>query len=76
MKKIALTSISLLLACFSWSQNFAPEGSLWHYSYYDINPDVVSYATIESESDTVIDGTSCMKMLEVRRYINDTIDTQ
>lgn len=76
MLKTILTSTLIFTALLSWSQEFAPEGALWHYSFYDINPEVISYATIESKEDTIIDDISCRKMLEVHRFFNDTISTE
>lgn len=73
MKK--LTFVFLLLFPLSLiSQEFAPVGALWHYTQWTINPEVISFKTIESVSDTSIDGTPCRKLIEVERYI-DTIGT-
>lgn len=76
MYKTIITSLFLFITHFGWSQDFAPEGAIWHYSFHDINPEVISYATIESKEDTIIDDISCKKMLEVHRFFNDTISTE
>jgi hypothetical protein len=38
------------------SLEWAPLGSIWHYTQVTLNPDLISYTTIESVSDTVING--------------------
>ncbi len=54
------------------AQEFAPIGSIWHYTQGTINPDLTSFKTIESISDTTINGIQCRKMIEVERYLDTT----
>lgn len=72
MKQI-LISILVLITLQNYAQTFAPIGATWHYSQRTINPDVTSFKTIESISDTMIDGILCKKMIEVERFYYDTI---
>ena len=46
--------------------DFAPIGAKWHYSQAGII-DMQTYKTIESVSDTMIEGKSCRKLLETSR---------
>lgn len=57
----------------SYTQEFAQIGAIWHYTQGTINPDITSFKTIESISDTTINGIQCKKMVEVERYL-DTLN--
>ncbi len=72
MKKTAFILILLAATLQSYSRDFAPAGAIWHYTQGTINPDVTSFKTIESVSDTTINGVQCMKMIEVERYFDTT----
>ncbi|MEI7981065.1 MAG: T9SS type A sorting domain-containing protein [Bacteroidota bacterium] len=66
MKKlilILLTAISIQAT----SQEFAPIGAKWHYDQGTFNPDLTTYQTFESISDTVINGISCRKLMKISR---------
>jgi hypothetical protein len=55
-------------------QEFAPIGSIWHYTQYSwIDPELITFKTIESVSDTSINGKECKKLIEVERYYSDTV---
>ncbi len=56
----------------NYAQEFAPVGAIWHYTQRTINPDLTSFKTIESISDTSINGIQCRKMIEVERYLDTT----
>ena len=56
----------------NYAQEFAPLGAIWHYTQSTINPDVTSFKTIESISDTTINGIQCKRMIEVERYLDTT----
>ena len=73
MKK---TILLILIAISSqiYAQEFAPIGAIWHYSQRTINPALNSFKTIESITDTTINGIQCKKMIEVERDY-DTIGT-
>ena len=58
-------TINTLLA-----QTWAPVGAIWYYSQATINPNLQSYKTIESLSDTIIQNKACKKMLETERAYN------
>lgn len=60
---IILTAISIQAA----SQEFAPIGAIWHYDQFTFNPTLTTYQTIESVSDTIINGVSCKKMKRISR---------
>ncbi|MCK9204469.1 MAG: T9SS type A sorting domain-containing protein [Bacteroidales bacterium] len=66
MKKllfIILTAISVQAT----SQEFAPIGAKWHYDQGTFNPDLTTYQTIESISDTIINGIPCRKLMKISR---------
>lgn len=62
---IILTSISIQIS----AQEFAPIGAKWHYSQGTLNPELIAFKTIESISDTVIEGKSCKKLNQVSAYM-------
>lgn len=58
------------------AQDFAPIGAIWHNSQASwIIPDIITYKTIESVSDTTINGKPCKKLVEVERLYSDTVFT-
>ena len=61
---IILISISLQIS----AQEFAPIGAKWHYSQGTLNPELIAFKTIESISDTTINGKDCKKLIEVSEY--------
>lgn len=65
MKKIL--SITIFLIVFQigniFGQDFAPIGAKWHYTEYFAFSGDISYLTIESVGDTIINGKAC-KVLE------------
>ncbi len=72
MKKTIFLLIFITTLLQNYAQQFAPVGSIWHYTQRTINPDVTSFKTIESVADTIINGKVCRKLIEVERYF-DTI---
>jgi len=66
MKKI-LTILIAVLSLQGYSQGWAEVGSIWHYTKGTINPDLTSYTTFESISDTVISGIPCRYVVQVDR---------
>ncbi len=73
MKKSAILLILFAFTMHICAQNFAPTGAIWHYTQGTINPELTSFKTLESVSDTVINGVVCKKIVEVERYL-DTIN--
>lgn len=72
MKKliiIILTAISF----HATSQEFAPVGAKWHYDQRTFNPDLTTYQTIESISDTIINGITCRKLMKISRMAGTLI---
>jgi len=67
MKKLICIVLAMITIHAS-AQDFAPLGAIWHYGEGTINPDFSSFLTLESISDTVIDGISCRKIKKVDRY--------
>jgi len=65
-----------IVPLLSDSNAFAPLGALWHYTQFTLNPGVVSFKTIESVSNIIIDGKLCKKLIEVERYLTDTVQTK
>ncbi|NOX45872.1 MAG: T9SS type A sorting domain-containing protein [Chlorobi bacterium] len=72
MKKTTLLSIFFALTFQVFAQEFAPIGSIWHYTQRTIDPSVTSFKTFESVSDTTINGIECKKLIEVERYLDTT----
>lgn len=72
MKKTAL--LLILFACTLQinAQDFAPLGAIWHYTQGTVNPNFITYKTLESVSDTTIRGNECKKIIEVERYFDTT----
>ena len=62
MKKILLI-IVITFSIQANAQEFAPIGAIWHYSQKTLNPNLISYKTIESISDTIIIGVVCKKLI-------------
>jgi len=50
------------------AQEFAPIGSIWYYDQGTANSELISYQTIESVADTIINGVSCRKLVKTSRY--------
>jgi len=73
MRKTTILSILFAFTLQMNAQDFAPIGSIWHYTQGTLNPNVTSFKTLESISDTVISGIICKKIIEVERYF-DTIN--
>ena len=72
MKKTIFLLILITVTTQNYAQEFAPVGAIWHYTQRTINPDLTSFKTIESISDTSINGIQCRKMIEVERYLDTT----
>jgi len=72
MKKTIFLLILITVTMQNYAQEFAPVGAIWHYTQRTINPDLTSFKTIESISDTSINGIQCRKMIEVERYLDTT----
>lgn len=72
MKKTAILSILIAFTLQIYAQDFAPVGSIWHYTQGTVNPDVTSFKTLESVDDTIINGVQCKKIIEVERYLDTT----
>ena len=66
---ILLFSITLCVSTYS-QDTWAPIGSIWHYTQNTIDPNIIHFKTIESISDTTINGISCRKLLETEGYGN------
>jgi len=60
MKTLKVLTLFLLFSQVVLAQDFAPVGSTWHYSYYDISGLV--YYKIESLKDTLIQSNMCKKL--------------
>ena len=65
MKKTIFLFILITVTIQNYAQEFAPVGAIWHFTQWTINPDLISFKTIESISDTTINGIQCRKMIEV-----------
>lgn len=72
MKRILLPILLFLTIQQDYAQDFAPIGATWHYTQVTINPNLTSFKTIESVSDTTINGIKCRKLIETERYIGVT----
>ena len=66
MKKI-LTILITVLSLQGFSQGWAEVGAIWHYTKSTLNPDLTSYTTFESVSDTIINGIPCKHLVQVDR---------
>lgn len=64
MKRILVPILLFLTFQQNNSQDFAPVGSIWHYTQWTIDPNLTSFKTIESVSDTIINGIQCRKLIE------------
>lgn len=73
MKRITFLTILFVSTMQIHAQEFAPIGAIWHYTQGTLNPNVTSFKTFESISDTIINGSECKKIIEVERYL-DTIN--
>ncbi len=71
MRKI-LTILIAVLTLQGFSQEWAMEGALWHYTQITISPDLISYTTFESVSDTMIEGIQCKELVDVKRMYDTT----
>jgi len=67
MKRILLPILLFLTIQQNNAQDFAPVGAIWHYTQWTINPNLTSFKTIESVSDTTINGIQCRKLIETER---------
>lgn len=67
MKNLTLLSFLVFTMGLS-AQEFAPVGAIWHYDQATINPNMQSYHTIESISDTLIEGRMCQSLLVTSRH--------
>ena len=65
MKKAAFLLILFTSTLLVNAQDFAPIGAIWHYTQGTVNPDYITYKTLESVSDTTIQGIECRKIVEV-----------
>ncbi len=68
MKNLILIILTLITIQIS-AQEFAPIGAKWNYSQGTLNPDLIAFKTIESISDTVIEGKNCKKLNQVSAYM-------
>lgn len=73
MKKTIFLMILFTITLQLHAQEFAPVGAVWHYTQGTLNPEVTTFKTFESISDTMINGVECKKIIEVERYL-DTIN--
>ena len=69
MKKVIFTLVLINFYTVILAQEWAPTGTIWHYSQSTLNPNLQSYKTIESVGDTVFQNKTCRKMFEITRYI-------
>lgn len=67
---VFLTAVSYQIS----AQEFAPVGSKWHYDEGTFNPNLITFQTIESVSDTIINSVPCRKLIRVSRF-SGTPDT-
>jgi len=72
MKQALLPILLFLTILQNYAQDFAPIGAIWHYTQSTINPELTSFKTIESVSDTTINGIKCRKLIEKERYMDVT----
>ena len=72
MKKL-LFIILTVISFQATSQEFAPVGAKWHYDQGTFYPDLTSYQTLESISDTIINGISCRKLMKISRMAGTEI---
>ena len=70
MKKTLFLLFLITATVQNYAQEFAPIGAIWHYTQWTDNPELTSFKTIESISDTTINGIHCRKMIEVERYLD------
>ena len=72
MKKLFFI-ILIAISIQATSQQFAPIGAKWHYDQETVNPDLTTYQTIESISDTIINGIYCRKLMKISRMAGTEI---
>ncbi len=72
MKRATFLLILLAITVHVNAQEFAPIGAIWHYTQGTLDPQVTSFKTLESLSDTMINGVDCKKIVEVGRYMDTT----
>lgn len=64
-------TLFLIIITFNLSaQQWAPLGAKWYYSMATINPNEHNVKTFESISDTVINSTTCRKIIESGNFTN------
>ena len=71
MKKI-FTILIVVLSIQGFTQGWAEVGSIWHYTKGTVNPDLTSFTTFESVSDTIINGIACKHIVQVDRAYDTT----
>ncbi len=72
MRKVILFLILITVSVQNYAQEFAPVGAIWHYTQGTYNPNITSFKTFESISDTTINGMLCSKMIEIERELDTT----
>lgn len=70
MKTKLFLLILIVATLQNYAQDFAPIGAIWHYSQGTPNPNMATFKTIESISDTTINGKLCHKLIEVERIFD------
>jgi hypothetical protein len=75
MKKLIFI-ILIAITIHATSQEFAPVGAKWHYDQGTFNPGLTTYQTLESISDTTINGIPCRKLMKISRMGGTEISYQ
>ena len=69
--KIRFTLVLLLFACSSlFSQTWAPDGAVWHYSLNYFGSWDQSYNTMTVQGDSVINGITCSRIIRLHTTCN------
>lgn len=71
LDRIIYTSIFFFWTFFTYCQDFAPVGSIWHYTNYETSaPYPLGYLKIECLGDTVILGKTCRHLKKTKVQSN------
>lgn len=65
----------LLFPAFSYAQDWAPTGAKWTFSQKTINPNLITYSTLESRKETFKLGKKCHYIEELNRHNYSSADT-
>lgn len=71
LHRIIYTSIFFFWTFFTYSQDFAPVGSIWHFTNYETSaPYPLGYLKIECIGDTVLLGKTCRHLKKTKVQSN------